>query len=156
MSDVNSPGASAKGWELSVFWFYRLSLGSQRFQGTRTKISLFFEPQHLLEEALEIQFPRGREYLSCHNVKFSSSPIPNLPWCLHISFPSVFAWFQSPKGQIGRQEIKVFILASARIFLRPWANVFLCKTEIIFHIVQQSFPVSEGAVCLVQVYKIQT
>lgn len=140
MSDVNSPGMSAKGWETSVLWFYGLSVGSQRFRGTRTKISLFFELQHLLEGALEIRFPWGREYLSCHNVKFSSSPIPNLAWCLHISFPRVLAWFQLPKGQIGRQEIKIFILVSARIFLWPWANRFLCKTEIIFYIMQTVVP----------------
>lgn len=145
MSDVNSPGMSAKGWELSVLWFHHLSVGSQHFQGTRTKISLFFVLQHLLEEALEIQFPRGREYLSCYNVKFSSSAIPSLPWCLHISFPRVLAWFQSPKEQIGRQEIKIFIFAFARIFLRPWANRFLCKTKIIFYIVPAVIPCFRGA-----------
>lgn len=108
-----------------VLWFYSLSVDSQCMQGTRTKISLFFELQHVLEGTLEIQFPWGREHLCCYNVKFSSSLAPNLVWCLRISFPRVLTWSELPKGQTGRQEIKIFILASARIFLWPWANRFI-------------------------------
>ena len=157
MSDVNSSGMSVKGWEMSVLWFYDFSVGSQWFRGTRTKISLFSELQRLLEGALEIQFPWGRVYLSCHNVKFSSPPIPSLAWCLHISFPRVLAWFQLPKGQTGRQEIKIFILAFARIFLWPWANRFLCKTEIIFYIIQAVIPYSRAVWgSFVHINKIQT
>lgn len=95
----------------------------------RYKISLFFELQHLLEGALEIQFPWGREYLSCHNVKFSSPPIPSLVWCLHISFPRVLAWSQLPKGQIGRQDFysclwqNILVTSGKQICVQDWNNL---------------------------------